>query len=321
MPEDQTELKKGRDLIRASLKTLLSAVLIFWLLRRIGVDEILASFRQANGFWLLVSLVVLSLSNVLGAIQWHWLLANRGVTMTMGHSLWLYYIGLFFNNFLLGNVGGGAFRIYEVRRISSRTDAAFATVFLDRFIGFFALSTLAVAAALLTAYRLFTSVALLTVVLIFVGWLVAIFFLFYKEFALKFSRLLRWMLPTAVHVRAKDFYNSLNAFRHEKRLLWRVFFLSLVIQTLRILSHWNAARALGLRVSPAYFFLFIPVVALLASLPISLGGIGVREQSAVTLFSQIGIASGKIVAFELLAYAVGILAALPGGVLFVLRKK
>jgi glycosyltransferase 2 family protein len=321
MAENQVDKKRWQEPARALLKALVSAILVFWLLRRIGIGSILDHFQQASWRWLIISLTVFTVSNVLGALQWHLLLDNRGVRLTLRHSLWLYHIGLFFNNFLLGNVGGDAFRIYDIRRLSNRTDAAFSTVFLDRFIGFFALSSLALLVAAFMIFHLLASSAVYAIVLIFSSWVLALLFLFFEGFAVKFAWLFRWILPPPIHIKAKAFYYSLNAFRHEKKLLYRVFALSLIIQTLRILTHWSAARALTLNVSPGYFFLFIPIVALLAGLPISLGGLGVREQSAVTLFGQIGIPSAQIVAFEVLAYLVGIIATLPGGILFVLRKK
>jgi glycosyltransferase 2 family protein len=315
-----TEKKSRQEVLSAILKALVSLLLIFWLFQRIGLSAILTYFQHASWIWLAASLTVFSISNVLGGLQWHMLLKNRGIDITRRHCLWLYHIGLFFNNFLLGNVGGDAFRIYDIRRYSNRTDAAFSTVFLDRFIGFFTLSTLALTTAAFMAYRLLAMSAVLTIVIIFLCWLLALFFLFSEAFASKFSWLFRLMLPPAIHVKAKAFYFSLNAFRHEKELLGRVFALSFVVQTLRILTHWCAGRSLGVAAAPGYYFLFIPIVALLASLPISLGGIGVREQSAVTLFGQLGLPSGQIVAFEFLAYLVGIVATLPGGFLFVMRK-
>ena len=67
--------------------------------------------------------------------------------------------------------------------------------------------------------------------------------------------------------------------------------------------------------------MFIPLVALFASLPISFGGIGVREQSGATLFSTVGLGASKVVTFEFLAYIIGIIATIPGGIIFALRRE
>ena len=54
-------------------------------------------------------------------------------------------------------------------------------------------------------------------------------------------------------------------------------------------------------------------------MPISLGGIGIRENAGVLLFSRVGMPSATAFSMELLAYLVGLAASLPGGLLFLFR--
>jgi len=70
-----------------------------------------------------------------------------------------------------------------------------------------------------------------------------------------------------------------------------------------------------------YFIIFVPIIALVASLPISIGGIGVRESSGVALFSQVWTIQADIVAFEFFAYLIGVISTIPGGIIFMLRKE
>jgi hypothetical protein len=57
-------------------------------------------------------------------------------------------------------------------------------------------------------------------------------------------------------------------------------------------------------------------------LPISIGGIGIRESSGVALFSQINSFQPEtIVVMEFLAYVIGLLSTIPGGLIFILRKE
>jgi len=58
---------------------------------------------------------------------------------------------------------------------------------------------------------------------------------------------------------------------------------ALVTQVMRIGVHILFARALGIHVEAAYFFLFVPLLAVIVSLPISLNGIGVREGAGILL--------------------------------------
>jgi len=310
-----------RPLAASLLKVGVSVILVFLLLRGIGWAPIRAQFGEARWGSLALALGFFVVSNVLGALQWHLLLVSRQIRLPFMRILAYYHVGLFFNNFLIGNVGGDAFRVFDIRRISGDTREALSTVFFDRFIGFFAMSTLALVAIFLAAREMVHASALESVLFIFGAWLLALAFLFYEPFAKKFSGIFRLLLPASLHVRVKSFYYSLHGFRRQKLLLLNLLGLSLLVQTLRILTHFYAARSLGVDVRVNFFFLFIPVVALVASLPISLGGLGVREQSAVALFSPLGIPAAKIVAFEFIAYVVGILASIPGGIIFALRRE
>ncbi len=310
-----------RPLAASLLKVGVSVILVYLLLRGIGWGPIRAQFGAASWGSLSLALGFFVVSNLLGALQWYLLLVSRQIRLPFVRILGYYHVGLFFNNFLIGNVGGDAFRVFDIRRITGETREALSTVFFDRFIGFFAMSTLALVAIFLAAREMVHASALESILFIFGAWLLALAFLFYEPFAKKFSGIFRLLLPASLHLRVKSFYYSLHGFRSRKLLLLNLLALSLLVQTLRILTHYYAARSLGVDVRVNFFFLFIPVVALVASLPISLGGLGVREQSAVALFGSLGIPGAKIVAFEFIAYLVGIFASIPGGILFALRRE
>ena len=63
-----------------------------------------------------------------------------------------------------------------------------------------------------------------------------------------------------------------------------------------------------------------PLAAVITSLPISIGGLGVRENTLVGLFGGLGFTPEVSTAMSLLGYVAGILASLLGGAAFVLRR-
>ena len=82
----------------------------------------------------------------------------------------------------------------------------------------------------------------------------------------------------------------------------------------------TAGAAVGLDVGLRYFVGFQPVAAIIAALPISVGGLGVREGVLVELFGGIGVEESLAFATSILGYAAGILASLLGGIAFVVRR-
>ncbi len=73
--------------------------------------------------------------------------------------------------------------------------------------------------------------------------------------------------------------------------------------------------------SPVYFLLFVPIVLFVMMIPISIGGLGVREGTLALLFSAVGVAPVYSVPAGLLWHALQIAALLPGLLLFTFRRK
>ena len=125
-------------------KIIVSFLLIYYLLQKIGVNTILKEIGSANISWILFGLFIFSISNLLGSFQWYLLLKNAGVELKYLSVVRYYYIGLFFNNFFISNMGGDFFRFFYISRHNNNSSAAVSTVFLDRFLGFTMLTFLAV---------------------------------------------------------------------------------------------------------------------------------------------------------------------------------
>lgn len=303
-----------------TLKAAVSIMLVLWLFRRIGAASLLQRLLTVDVFWLVSAAAAFALSNVLGALQWHLLLRSQRVPIRFAESLSFYHVGLFFNNFLIGNIGGDALRIYDIRRLSGDGAVAVSSVVFDRFIGFFTLTSLAMIVSLVAVRHLVSFDAVYLTAVVLAVWLTALFFLFNDRAGAQLGRFLRPLLPPAIAGRLQDAYQRINRLRESRNILAQLFMISVLVQSLRILTHYWAALSVGARVGVHYFFIFVPIIALAASLPISFGGIGVREQSAAVIFGAVGLAASQVVAFEFLAYLVGILTALPGGFIFALRR-
>jgi len=88
---------------------------------------------------------------------------------------------------------------------------------------------------------------------------------------------------------------------------------------MRIFVHVLVARALGLKVDLAYFFLFVPLLAVIVSLPISLNGIGVREGAGILLFGLVGLDRASAFSLQFTTYLIAVAVSLIGGIVFLVR--
>jgi hypothetical protein len=301
-------------------KFAVSAVLIAVAARGVDLTELRALAGGAEPLWLAGSLVLLSCSYVLGAAQWHLILRVADIPVSFPKTVGLYYVGLFFNNFLIGGMGGDLLRVYDIRKHQGENSLspALATVFVDRFTGLLALLFLACIVGTFVIGK--GSMLYLAITMILSLWIFLIVLLFYKPLAEKIIKpFVRW-LPAGLYERFQRLYFSVNRFRLQPWRLLRAFLIAIGVQFLRILSIWCIGRALGDSSALFYYLIFVPIISLAASLPISIGGTGPREQTTVLLFKRIGVARELAFSIGLVTYGMSLLSTLPGVVIFLIRK-
>jgi uncharacterized membrane protein YbhN (UPF0104 family) len=121
-------------------------------------------------------------------------------------------------------------------------------------------------------------------------------------------RLLRRFRPAA------EVYEAMHA--TGPRAIAGALAVSVPMNVLLITMNVCIGRALGVNISLGYFFLYVPIVAALLMLPISLRGLGIREGAYVYLFAQAGVPSSLALTMGLLVYAAESATSLLGGILY-----
>jgi hypothetical protein len=322
-------LKVWKHLQTRYARIAISAGLIVFLLTRLNLARTLHAMVSARWDWLAASLVTFALSLVLGNVQWRMLLARQGIAIPFTRALSFYFVGAFFNNFLPANVGGDVVRVYDVYRDSSKPDQAIAATVTDRLFGMVALALLAVPAGILVALRYQKlglerdfGLASLGIVLAFVAILaLACVVLFSRKLARLLRNLLRPFMIRGLHDRFKRIYEAFHLYSRAGRTLSAVLVVSLAVQAMRTVVHYEIAKAMGLEIPAIYFFLFVPVIAIFIALPISIGGLGVREGLGIFFFCKAvpGLTTEQAFTMGFLAYVVGVAVSLAGGAIYLAR--
>jgi uncharacterized protein (TIRG00374 family) len=311
------------------VRIIVSAGLIVFLLTRLDLGQTARAIVDIRADWLALAVLTFAASLVLGNVQWAMLLGLQGIRIPFRKTLSFYFVGAFFNNFLPANIGGDVVRIYDVYKESGKPDQAIAATVTDRLVGMMTLAVLAMPAGLYAAARYASlglergfGLASLAIVLGFVAVLTLAFLvLFSRRLARALRKILRPFLVRGLHDRFKRIYESFYLYSRSGRPLAAVLAVSLVVQALRTVVHYEVSRAMGLPIAPIYFFLFVPVIAIFIALPISIGGLGVREGLGIYLFRKAvpAVTSEQAFTMGLLAYLVGVVVSLAGGVIYLAR--
>ncbi len=309
----------AKHALAIAAKIALSALLMMFLFSRIPLASVLDTIRHADPLILGGAWLLLLASNVLGAFQWERLLAATGTRIAFWKVVAYYHVGLFFNNFLPANIGGDIARVADAERHVPTRAAAISTVVMDRLIGTVALAGLALVTTLPAIDRFHLTVLYLALVGFFGLSLVLLWAVFHPRLLPAVERLLSRVGLSGLKPHLDDLALRLQNFRDRRSLLLGLLAVAIVVQFARIGVHILVARALGIAVPATYFFLFVPLLAVIVSLPISLNGIGVREGAGVVLFGLVGVHRNQAFSLQFTTYLVAVAVSLLGALVFLLR--
>src|SRR5262249_5437601 len=266
-----------------------SVGLLLFLFRRIPLDSFATAAAGVRYDWLTAAALLLLASNLLGAWQWSRLLRVVDIYIPFWKVTAYYHVGLFFNNFLPGGIGGDIARVADASRHGPTKTAALSAVLMDRLIGTVALGSLALVTTLPAIDRFHLTLAYLAVVAFFVMSVSLVWAIFHPALLPACERLLGRGGAGALCPPPADPAARLAGFRERRALFAGLFVVAALTQVCRIGVHVLVAIALGIHVPLVYFFLFVPLLAVLVSLPISFNGIGVREGAGIVLFGLVGV--------------------------------
>jgi len=312
--------------LSTAIKLLVTAGVIWYIIDKLGWNAVVSTLEHANVNWLVMTGFLFFVSNCVGAYQWMILLKNKGIVLSYGKSSRLYFIGMFFSNFIFGMAAADAVRITYLKLDKSSGKAGFAATFLDRFAGLIAMLAFAVAGSVLLLKQKALESGSLDIALIALlctfGLLVGLFVLivssrFQKLF---YALVAKSFLPATLKQGIVALTSEVILETHDRHVILPVALLSTVIQLLRIGGNITCAAALGLLTlaNVQYFFIFVPMLAMLMIIPLPFG---VREGIGGTLFMLAGFAVQSAFIMGFLTSIVGIIVSLPGGLFFIVKPR
>lgn len=81
--------------------------------------------------------------------------------------------------------------------------------------------------------------------------------------------------------------------------------------------YYFLAEAIGVHLNIAYFMVFVPMINAFSVIPISFGGLGLRDTASVFVFSKAGLVAEKAFALSLMNFGFLIIVGLMGGISYV----
>lgn len=305
------------------LQVVVSAGLLAWLLSRADFRASLAEvLRSANHAWLAAGFALAGIVHLLCLVRWRIFLQMVGVRVGWGESAGLFFAGLFSGLFLPGGAGGDLVKIGLLTARGRDAGRSALSVVMDRLAG--SVTMILVGLGLIvTHYRWLAETALTAGLVQSVSiYLVVLAGLISGSVVLASDRVVS-RLPARWPGRAKVV--ELSGAYFECARQWRgtlgALAVSLGMLVLFFLTYYCAARACGVDPGVFRFLSIMPMVDILAGLPVSFGGLGVREGVFVLLLGTLaGVPAATSVAVSLAGYTLSAVWGLPGAFLWLIRR-
>ena len=251
---------------------------IYYTLSKIGLHKILEVVKSADLLFILFASIVYFLSQIISSERLWFILKENNLIISSKENIKLYMIGIFYNFFIPGGVGGDAYKgVLMNKKFQWSLKKIYKLLILDRLIGFG---------------------VIICLILVFSGFILDL------EFMSKFGAFLA-PLYTLLFVVGKIIVQKI--FDNES-VYTRSFFISHIIQILQFGSIILILLSLG--VTENYFtFLYIFLISSVLSI-FSFGGIGIREYVFFTFASgtavspDIATSAGLIFTFSALISSV-----------------
>jgi uncharacterized membrane protein YbhN (UPF0104 family) len=285
------------------LGTLGLAILLAWRLDRTALASALSG---AHAGWWLAAVGVFLLAQAVSSWRWQMLAGALGCGGPYHRYLGHYFIGMFFNLVLPTSVGGDVVRGWYLGKAESRRGPAYLSVLADRASGLMVLVVLACLAALCCPTPLAP----------WLTWIVAGLGFGVVAGTLSLPLLPRLPLPEKAARLVEASLVSLGTFS----LLASATALSAVVQGANVIVVWLIGLGMGVEIPLAYYGVFVPLVALLTLLPISLNGMGLREVGTVALLGPLGVPAETAVTLAVLQFAAYSAAGLVGGGVYLMGR-
>lgn len=260
-------------------KIAISALIIGIFVYTVDWNEFFRLIKEVKTSWLLVILFIIIFRNFVSGFRFHLL-----SSVFKNVSTWIltkhYFIGSMFNLFLPTTIGGDGIRVFLLAEEGIEKKDGLLLVLVERFIGFFSFILFSFFACFLVDIPNLWRLGIVGIFVAYAGLVALAIFVPDKGSE----------LPVV-----GAFIKSFHQLKKHKKLLFYTLLVSVFYQFISILMRYFVAVAFGIEVPLMAFLAFIPLINIVTLLPISFGGVGLREAAFVFFFAQVGLSQEEAI--------------------------
>lgn len=302
---------------RIFISLLLLFIIIF--VNRRHFNAIYDSILNVKLLFIVLATAACMVSLWIESLRWNVLLRAQDKKISGGYLFVSMMIGYFYNNLLPSNIGGDFYRIYDVSKNKKiPLNISISAVFLERFFGLISIALYFLITSF-SIYRILKNYVIIISIFLVIAFI--LFFMIIKPEFFKIDRLFKkFKKLEKIEKGFASFRNVMNTYSGKVPYLILGIFLNLVADVFIMATYYFISLSLGLNLNFMTFAFIVPVIFVLTGIPVSIGGLGVRENTIIFMLSGFGVSNSIAVLFSFLILFVFIFNAVAGGIIYLCKN-
>jgi len=283
---------------------LIGPVIFFYLLYSLDLQAVYTALLSVHPVFILAALSLTLPRVLIRTLAWHLIQKEQRINISFFRSMKIFLIGYFYGSITPGYLG----QLMRIPYLKEETNEPYGKLFVNSTIetivhtfSMFGMILLGATLVMQSIPELFNFSLMWLLFLV----LILLYFLKKERGERFFHALISHLLPKSFRSNAADFVDTFyNEFPRIRKLILP-FLLGVLTWIIIFSQEYIIVLAMGIPIPYPYFLLLFPVANAAGFLPVTFGGLGLREFTSIMLFSTLfGIQNEQIFVFTILGFLI-----------------
>jgi hypothetical protein len=275
--------------------------LFIYLLIKLDIKKIFLEIENINLSYIAIALILIALFFVTQTLKWFIIARKQKIAIPFKDAFMINLISSFYG-FITPSKIGSVMRVDYLREYNPNTGKGFSNFVIDKVLDLSSLFVFAITFAFIF-YEEIISTTYLYVIIGFFALLIFLSFFFYKKERSKplLRFVYRVLIPNRMKEKSKMLFGSFYEDIPSLPFLFFAFIVNLFNWIVDYSGMYFMCLALGINIGFIPLLAILPISTLVAQIPITINGYGIRELTMITLFGLFGVGAVKVFSMSILS--------------------
>jgi len=283
---------------------LIGIIIFIFTIYNLNTEKIIDAFLSINPLFIVLSTLLTIPVLIIRNYSWQIILKEQKISVGYWQSLKIYLIGIFYSSITPGYLG----ILMKIPYLKEKTGAPYGKLFVNVIINSITSNLSLYGVIIVGAIIVIGTFPELIIISVMWAIILAVILLYFirKERGEKLLyALIKYLIPKKLKHDFNRFVNTFYIDFPRLRILILPFILGIIKWIIILSQEYIIVLAVGADIPYLYFLLLFPVANVAGYIPISFAGLGVRELTAIVIFSTLfAVQEEKILVFTLVGFII-----------------